>query len=115
LQFQGSSADLLDGLRSRELGEQAAQVRIRFQVVGPRGLNQAVKMGARLGTAGRVGEEPRVLGKVGVDGDSAVLDITDQLRPLLEQIRERSAEFSRGETSRICPQFVVSISEQKMP
>src|SRR6266404_3139827 len=86
--------DLLDGLRSRQLGEQAAQVRIRLQFVGPRGLNQAVKMGARLGAADRVGEEPvaapegkgadRVLSEIGVDGDFAVRGVADEFRPLFE-------------------------------
>ena len=31
--------DLLDRLRGGELGEQAAQVRVRLQFVGPRGLH----------------------------------------------------------------------------
>jgi hypothetical protein len=95
--------DVLDCLRSRQLGEQAAQVRIRFELVRPRGLYQAVKMGTRLGAAHRIGEQPvaapkgkgadRILGEIGVDGDSAVLSVADELGPLLEQIRERFAEF----------------------
>ena len=50
--------DLLDRLRGRQRGEQAAQVRVGFELVGSSSLHQAVKMGARLGAAHRVGEEP---------------------------------------------------------
>ena len=52
--------DLLDRLRGRELGEQAAQVSVGFELVGPRRLHQAVEMGAGLGAADRIGEQPVV-------------------------------------------------------
>jgi len=50
--------DVRDVPRRWQLGEQTAQVRIRLEFVGSRGLHQAVKMGAGPGPADRIGEQP---------------------------------------------------------
>ena len=50
--------DLLERLRGRQLREQAAQVRVGFELVGASRLHQAVEVGARLDTTYRIGEQP---------------------------------------------------------
>ena len=86
---------------ARERGEDEAQVGVGLEGVGLGGFDEAVEVGAGVGAADGVGEEPvlaaddegpdRVLDEIGVERDAAVVEDADELRPLVVEIAERLA------------------------
>jgi YD repeat-containing protein len=97
-------------LGAREFSEDEAQVSVGFEAVGLGGLDHAVEVGAGVGAAGGVGEEPvlapddegadGVLDEVGVEWDAAVVEDADELRPLVVEVGERLAGERLGRHAR---------------
>ena len=101
--FPGSSASICSTLAGPgQLGEHLTQILIGLQSIGLGGLHQAVEVGAGLDPFYAVAEQPvlaahhkgtdRVFGQVVVDGDSPVVQITDQPGPFVLQVVERLAD-----------------------
>ena len=94
--------DLFHAAGPGQLGEHLTQILIGLQSIGLGGLHQAVEVGAGLDPLYAVAEQPvfaahdkgtdRVFGQVVVDGDSPVVQITDQPGPFVLQVVERLAD-----------------------
>jgi hypothetical protein len=93
--------DLLGRGGLGQFAEQVAQVAVGFVAVGLGGFDQRVESGRGGGTGGGVGEQPvaaaddkgpdRALAGVVIDPKAPVVEVADELRPLVVQVGERLA------------------------
>ena len=96
------SFDLFDDGSLRRLGRYFPEITVRLDLVGLCRLEQAVEVGAGIGAGHGVAEESvlaadderpdRILGQIVVDSEPSVLDVNDELRPLLVGEVHRLAE-----------------------
>jgi len=103
--------EVLDALGLRDYLEQAAQIGVGLEVIRLCRGDQAVERSTRLGTLDRIGEEPigptqsegsdGVFHRVGVDGKASIIEITDDLRPLGQQIVEGLSELAGTQRLRV--------------